>query len=512
MKINAHILLRELEHVSSSDIGSNYLERNLAGYTIWNSGSVLRNDTLYFIERKEPLSLPGDKGGFSFLFLSGQDVSPCKGCDCICLDGKMSLEQVLLCLEKIFEKYRRWEERLSAVLTGERSIDALCRASVRIFNNPIMVHNWEYEVIGYGEKTGAEFPYRLVQEGTNYLDKNIMDELFFRSDYLDTLEYTTPQYWLNEDEELLSIYSNIFSDRGEYLARIVIDGVNGGLTDGALALLSVFTEAIRVLAVRQSDSKFNPLAAFKNYTREYLKDPSAFDKDKLLMAMRLAGWKRSGPFFCVCMELTDAGRNLHSASYESMLFDHQLHGYLSLEYEDGLILLCNLGMCPGGRDEECRRLAYIVRENLLKSGISTEFEDFFKFPDYYLQAEAALRSGKECSKTKWLFRFEDYGLAYILNYGAHTLPVETLVPACLLNLKQYDIAHETSYYKTLTNYIEYDSHTAKAIDDLYIHRNTFKSRMAKIRELMDMNLDAPEERLYLLIIFRILERYPELTY
>ncbi|ANU76419.1 helix-turn-helix domain-containing protein [Blautia pseudococcoides] len=66
-------------------------------------------------------------------------------------------------------------------------------------------------------------------------------------------------------------------------------------------------------------------------------------------------------------------------------------------------------------------------------------------------------------------------------------------------------------YKTLRNYIEFDSHTAKAIDDLYIHRNTFKSRIKKIRELLEMEPDSPQERLYLMLIFRILRRYPELA-
>ena len=227
--------------------------------------------------------------------------------------------------------------------------------------------------------------------------------------------------------------------------------------------------------------------------------------------MRLAGWKRNGSFFCVCMELTEAGQELHSAAYESVLFDHQLHGYLSLEYGDRLLLLCNLGMVSEGRNEECRRLAYIVRDNLFKSGISTEFTDFFLFPDYYLQAEAALQSGKECSSTQWLFKFEDYALHYVLNRGADTLPVRTLIPGTLLELIRYDKVHETSYYKTLLNYIQFDSHTAKAIDDLYIHRNTFKSRMKKIRELLDMDVDDQKERLYLMLIFRILKRYPELA-
>ena len=111
--------------------------------------------------------------------------------------------------------------------------------------------------MAYAEAGCASFPYSLLQEGTNYLDRNITDELFFRSDYLTTLEFVTPQFWSNEGETFISIYSNIFNEDQEYWGRIVIDGVNGSLTEGHLALLSVFTEAVRALAIRHSGSKFN---------------------------------------------------------------------------------------------------------------------------------------------------------------------------------------------------------------------------------------------------------------
>lgn len=35
--------------------------------------------------------------------------------------------------------------------------------------------------------------------------------------------------------------------------------------------------------------------------------------------------------------------------------------------------------------------------------------------------------------------------------------------------------------------------------------------MKKIRELLDMDVDDQKERLYLMLIFRILKRYPELA-
>ena len=64
---------------------------------------------------------------------------------------------------------------------------------------------------------------------------------------------------------------------------------------------------------------------------------------------------------------------------------------------------------------------------------------------------------------------------------------------------------------TINKFFENSLNVSETSRQLYIHRNTFKSRMKKIRELLDMDLDSPQERLYLMLIFRILKRYPELA-
>lgn len=289
MELNIHILMNELEHVSGYRGEQDYLDRKLSFYTLYQPGCVLRRDTLYLMESADQaLDIPELESGTALLFLAGTEPLAGDfpyGCSWICMDGSLTADALLSRLEEIFEKYNRWEQGLSAVLSGERSIEALCRLSLPIFNSPVMVHNREYELMGYAEAGNASFSYSLLQEGTNYLDRNITDELFFRSDYLTTLEFVTPQYWSNEGEKFISIYSNIFDENGEYWGRIVIDGVNITLTDGHLALLSVFTETVRALAVRHSGSRFNALEAFKNYALEYLRSPSEFDVDKLLMAI-----------------------------------------------------------------------------------------------------------------------------------------------------------------------------------------------------------------------------------
>ena len=42
---------------------------------------------------------------------------------------------------------------------------------------------------------------------------------------------------------------------------------------------------------------------------------------------------------------------------------------------------------------------------------------------------------------------------------------------------------------------------------LYIHRNTFYQRLCRIQELLHLNLDDPDERLYLMISTKLISMY-----
>ena len=61
--------------------------------------------------------------------------------------------------------------------------------------------------------------------------------------------------------------------------------------------------------------------------------------------------------------------------------------------------------------------------------------------------------------------------------------------------------------KTLEAYVQNNCNAATAAGVLYIHRNTFYQRMSKIRGLVNLNLDDPNVRLYLLISTELIRMY-----
>ncbi|MDO5410242.1 MAG: helix-turn-helix domain-containing protein [Lachnospiraceae bacterium] len=519
MKLNTHILLLDLQRINKYQLASSYLECNLTGYTIYSQNITLQNNIIYIISSSSMLgklhtseiSVNTKSKNICFICLGcTSEIQYNDAFDYLIMEENVTLHELLLKLEEIFKKYDDWNKKLLFSQTHLKSISDLCNISLPVFGNPIMVHNKEYELLGHAQSPGCEFEYELKQHGSNYLNAAVTAELFLRPDYLKAMEYTTPEYWLDDDDKFLSIYINIFDDNQQYYGRIIVDGVNWNLRDGHLSLLMVLADAVRTLAIRQMFYKPGSLNLFKKYALQYFQSPQSFSRERLALAMDMNGWNRNDGFFCVCAETTSQREQINSIAYESMLFDHYFNSFLSLKWNNLLFLICNLEIAQKNSKNAYSNLAYITRENLYKSGVSTCFTDFYNFPDYFLQAQAALLVGREIDSTKWLFRFEDYALFYITHYGSHSLPLKTFIPGYIVKLWEYDKNHETAYLETLEKYIEFDAHTEKAIETLYIHRNTFNSRMKKIREIITANLDSYEERLYLMIIFRILHIHPNL--
>ena len=79
-----------------------------------------------------------------------------------------------------------------------------------------------------------------------------------------------------------------------------------------------------------------------------------------------------------------------------------ISGCAALEKDSHIVLLVNLRNAASTRDEILANLIYLLRENLLKAGISSEFSDLWQLYHYYNQAENALHIGDNANAAyKW---------------------------------------------------------------------------------------------------------------
>lgn len=124
----------------------------------------------------------------------------------------------------------------------------------------------------------------------------------------------------------------------------------------------------------------------------------------------------------------------------------------------------------------------------------------------YAQAGEALDRAFRWRDQRWLVYFWDCALEYILMHLNTPMQFRHLVAPQLLALQDYDREKDSQLFDTLRAYLENERDIPRTAAQLIIHRTTLTYRLKKIRSLVELDLDDPEIRLYLLLSLEMLKR------
>ncbi len=72
-------------------------------------------------------------------------------------------------------------------------------------------------------------------------------------------------------------------------------------------------------------------------------------------------------------------------------------------------------------------------------------------------------------------------------------------------MREYDRQNKTSYLLTLETYYHEKCNVSKVADVLYVHRTTCLERLRRIKQFLKMELDDPQNRIYLILSIEILK-------
>ena len=105
---------------------------------------------------------------------------------------------------------------------------------------------------------------------------------------------------------------------------------------------------------------------------------------------------------------------------------------------------------------------------------------------------------------RWVHRFEDISLYYLMECCSRELPTHMVCSQKLLLLKSYDIRHHSEYCETLKVYLETHLNAVQASRRLFIHRSTFLYRLDRIKELINIDFEDEDMLFYLMMSFRMM--------
>ncbi len=155
--------------------------------------------------------------------------------------------------------------------------------------------------------------------------------------------------------------------------------------------------------------------------------------------------------------------------------------------------------------EKVQHLAETIRQKVsgttegwtVSIGVGMLYPDLLSIPRAYREAQHAVKIGRALSGTHSITSFSELGIYRMLLQFAESRNPNEFFCEALERLLEYDQQADKELVKTLRAFLECNGNLTETSDRLFIHRNTLKYRLERIRDITQIDLDDSENRLML---------------
>lgn len=422
--------------------------------------------------------------------------------DHLCCPGAETmalLEQV----QGLFDFFQRSANQINALIYQGASLDDLCELGEQILGNPLFIHDNWFLIIGRSHSSDvimprSGLPWELVPQW-------ILDEFRVDVEYQKTYQHRHAALWRD--------YS-----RGDPYETIYVNIYDGDVYQGRLLLMSNGSP------FRKRDYLVSELLAQQALVlikaKRGVKPPGSRSTDDILWDI-LCGKRTESAEFSVFLntlqwEKTDrflCARIRRQEPIKTDAMEAVLHRELFLAIPGSYIMVIsgqqcvvvNLTKTPLSMGEVRHALSPLCRDYYQYAGISSPVTGMQDLKVAYHQAGVALEQVFQRRDERWLLYFHDCALKYMMMQFSAPMQLSHLVAPQLMRLLEYDREKDGQYFETFRVYLEHERDIPRTAQALIIHRTTLQYRLKKIRALVEMDLDDPDTRLYLLLSLKILE-------
>lgn len=409
-----------------------------------------------------------------------------------------------------FDKISRWDSAMRRLLEENAPVEEFVRCSLPVFENCITITDYDLRILvscEVVEGPGGQ-PSVRISDRFDRIPEEVSKT--FHTSYKQRINMREPYTYKGqrEDPEGDNYCINLFQG-SSYLGTCTLWNQLRPMRESDFILFGTFSDFICTRLSAQSGAAPSPLVTLKTIFSDLLQC-FPVSRENLQKAMELQGKNmelqgiRFGCWHCLAIRSANRNKTLPEG-YLCTALENALPNSTAMGYEDMLVLYC---MVPEGESLEKRlqdTLLPYLRDMNFRAGISTPFRDIFKAREYFLQAQAILRTGWTLSQEQYVYRFEDYILPYMLQNATGGFDRELVIAPGLRRLRELE--NTVDYWDTLRRYLDNECNASKTAQELFLHRSSLLPRLEKIRSLV--NLDTPEQRLYLRMCISLLDMVEE---
>lgn len=477
-------------------LGKMSQDMNLKRPLFYQSGTEFRKNKVYIAKAadlsEEELLAHGDNLVLAVGDFSKMESLP-DGVGCFPMEENS--EALFNRVQRAFDTYDAWDERMQSMALSESTLKSLLDASYRIFHNPLMVSTTEGFMVDHSSLMDT------LPEFQEILSHNQVSVVPCEEE---TQEPWAVQHYQDPVTQRNNLFVEIY-DKNRNSYRVV-------LVEASRKLKLYDEYLLQHLAkyIQQMLERFTVVQQEISYTLDRLLSnvltDDSIDSDSLESRFASFDWKESHSYFCMNIHVSTVDRqNLTVVRFICNRIESLMKGSCAFLLDEHIVVYVNLNDYGKTLEEALSAVKGFLKDSYLKAGISYVFTGLRSFKQYYMQSRIALEEGLKRYPLRWINRFEDIALDYLLGKCTEVLDSDVVCSRAVLELKRYDQEHKTDYYLTLKTYITCQMNAVQAAKKLFIHRSTFLYRMAHIKELVHIDLDDPDQLLYLLLTYRLLE-------
>lgn len=424
----------------------------------------------------------------------------------IVIPGDIGILEVYDVVSEVFYRARRWNAAMQNIINNHGSLEQLCEAAEKYFENPLFIHNPNFYILACHTHYDKMDPWQKDDRtGQMMLTTELINGFKLNPEYLDTLHKVGSQIYPFDSTGYRVMYVNLWDDFGRYQGRICVDEILTAFQPGQMPALEHFGRMVMVL-MQQRNAENMPFEKPLEELVTNLIEGRKFDSDYIEGILDMQGWKIRDTYRLFRMQLHSRDHLASSMVNTCNYIEGIIEECRTFQQDDSILVLLNSTKSTQKEDDMFQGLNRIVRETILLTGISNPFDDFTGLAYFYRQASLALEYGLKKEPTIWIHRFENYVMDYCYDMVCRDIPAEYICAPELLNLKAYDEKKHTELYDTLKKYMSCMMNAEQTARELYIHRSTLFYRLKKIREVSGLDLYRQENAFYIQFSINLLEK------
>ena len=473
-------------------------QRGYRGVRMLSGQHSLEPDLLYIITVENAEQFPVD----TCAYLCGEPI-PGKA-DHICCPQRSPAE-ILEQLLDLFQRCQDQERQLDQMVLSDAGLDELCRWAHALTGSPVCIHDGWFIILAMsGDLPEAMRPEHVAASSKQFIPQKFIEAFMTEGDHPRAWKQRKADRWVS-DRALGSI------------CCIRTDLWDGDVCRGRLLMVEtdrpfrpihflmaecLAQRAALLLRCRGASGEYHSM---DGTVRALLEGQPAGAADTAILLDRL-GWNRADRYLCVRLQ--------SQQSDGTVIIDNLLHNDLFRSFPAGYIMFMEQQQCvllnmhtEGGTVSMVRQtLESLCRDYRLYAGVSSPVQGIDELRYAFVQADIALKMAFSLQNERWVIPFSDCALEHILQSIKTGLPPGHLAAPELLVLLDHDQKKGTQYFTTLRTFLRSERDIPRTSKAMAIHRSTLVYRLKHIQDVTGIDLDDPDQRLYLQISLKLLEQ------